>query len=210
VIFSGSSKPNRERFSSVGARNGESLRCRGDHDTEWDAASVDEERAFGSLFPAIDRGRACGLAAAGCFHDAHVDDEVLQVQADHLLTEDGTAGTSAPGKQRDSEQIRVLPGPMAVLHHRHTRTLDAHSYGRAWVRSLRSVAGFSRCGCAVRPRAPARSGRCCPTGRGTRSRAGPRAGRWAPGGPRRRMRAQSRRSRRRRRSGTRSSAGRPW
>jgi hypothetical protein len=43
--------------------------------------------------------------------------------------------------------------------------------------------GFSRCGCGVRPRAPARSGRCCPTGRGTRSRGGPRAGRWAPGGP---------------------------
>jgi hypothetical protein len=37
------------------------------------------------LFPAIDRGGACGLAAAGCFHDAPVDDEVLQVQADHLL-----------------------------------------------------------------------------------------------------------------------------
>lgn len=81
---------------------------------------------------------------------------------------------------------------------------------RARAQSFRSAARFSRSGGALRPSAPARSGRCCPTGRGTRSRAGPRAGRWAPGGPRHRRRARSRRSCRRRRSGTRASAARPW
>ena len=57
----------------------------GNDETERDSASIDEEGTFRALFSPIDRGSPGGCAAAGCFDDAPVHDQVCQVQSDHLL-----------------------------------------------------------------------------------------------------------------------------
>lgn len=65
-----------------GAQQGRVVAVRArDHTAQRNPAPIDQHRAFGALFAAVDRGPASGLAAAGCLDDAPVHGEVAKVLA---------------------------------------------------------------------------------------------------------------------------------